>query len=387
MGISFKEVEVGNEKIGIEINSEHQYTILIPKYFLNNRELGNINKEVKDKIKKLFKAWNIYQKRNQGELGAEFSDGETLYDINNSLEIIKDFIEYGLYIEQENTTKITNTGKMNFKKTIDTCNPLYTDQGPIYLDYLTDTKKPNDQNFLRMVQTTVINEISEDFGWIIGFNFKFPTSEKIQLNKKTQIMLHQKLNESFNSRKINLIKLLIKYIDMNSKGLVEGKKLFIAMANHFWEDMVNYVVGNVSKRELDYYFYVRHIYIEGDKIIQPLSALRPDSVYKKGKNLIVIDAKYYLNNNLPENKDINKQIIYMLKAYKTMQEYDNFGNCFIIPTDKESEFSDKIIKFDEKVDDKLLSINLIYANLSEMVDHYIKLEKNYELIKDLIILD
>ena len=380
--INFKEIESGKEKIGIDISSE-EYTILIPKYLLSSQELNQLNKESKEKIKKLFKAWEIYQIRNKGELGATFTNENNIYDLNNSLEIIKDFIEHGLYIEQEDSTKITNTGKMDFKKTINNCNPLYTEQGPIYLEYITNTKKPNDQNFLRIVQTTVINEISEDFGWIICFNIKFPIHEKIQLNKKTRLILYQKLQQSFNSRKINLIKLLIKYIDMNSKGIKEGKKLFIGIANLFWEDMIDFVIGNVTKEELKKYFYIRHAYVEGTTTIQRLSALMPDSIYKDDLNIIVIDSKYYVNDGLPDNDDINKQIIYILKAYELFPNHENFGNCFVLPTDKKSHTSNKKVKFDEDVEDELLSINLIYANVNEIVHYYTNHKKNHYLLNDL----
>lgn len=381
--IKFKEIENGNEHIGIRITSKEDYTILIPKYFLDSEEINEINNQTKDKLKKLFKAWNIYQKRRNSDLGAKFNDDDNLYDMNISLEIIKDFIEYGLYIEQENTTKITNTGKMNFKKTINLCNPLYTQQGPIYLDYITDTKKPNDQNFIRLVQSTVINEISDDFGWLIGFNFKFPIQKRIILNKKISLKLEQTLNQSFNSRKINLIKLLIKYININSKGLIEGKELFIGVAYKFWEDMVDYVVGNVSKSELKKYFYVKHAYVS-DNNIQALPELRPDSIYKDENNIVIIDSKYYINNSLPDNDDINKQIIYFLKAYEIFQQEKEFGNCFILPTDNISHKSKKEAKFDIEVTSTWLSINLIYANLNEILVYYIQNKKNFKIIKELI---
>lgn len=382
--INFKEIELGNDKIGIGINSEQNYTIFIPKYVLTINEMNKITINTKEKIKKLFKAWEIYQKRNSTELGGDFSKDDVLYDLNNSLDIIKDFVEHGLYIEQEDAEKFTQTGKMNFKKTINSCNPLYTQQGPIYLKYISDTKKQNDQNFIRLIQTTIINEISQDFGWMIGFNFKLPVDRKIQLNSQTQQILNQKLNQSFNTRKINLIKLLIKYINNKSKGIKEGKKLFVGMANLFWEDLIDYVVGNTSKKDLKKYFYVNHAYVNGGKtnILHPLM---PDSVYKDDKNIIIIDSKYYINNNLPDNNDLNKQFIYLLKAYQKFNKYDNFGNCFILPTDKTSYTSNEIAKFDLEVENENLSIKLIYANVNEMINYYINGEKNHGLINDLII--
>jgi len=278
--------------------------------------------------------------------------------------------------------KITNTGKMNFKKTINHCNPLYTKQGPVYLDYMTNIKKPNDQNFIRLTQITILNEISKDFGWIIGFNYNIPIAEKIKLNDQTAQILSQKLDKAYNTRKIHLLKLLIKYITNKSKDLMQGDKLFIGMANHFWEDMINYVVGNVSKLDLKN-FYVKHYYIENNSI-QPLSSLMPDSIYKDKTNIIVIDSKYYVNNFLPDNDDINKQYIYFLKTMLKFEKYEHFGNCFILPTNKISHTSKKEVRFDVDTNDNQFTIKLIYANVDEIIDFYTNNKKNHELIKDLI---
>lgn len=388
--INFKEIESGNEKIGIELNYTENFTILIPKYYISNEKINELNSSnnkmdntTKNKIKKLFKAWDIYQRRNKSILGAKFNNLDGLYDLNTSFEIIKDFIEHELYVEQEDAMKITNTGKMNFKMTITHCNPLYTKQGPVYLDYITNIKKPNDQNFIRLTQITILNEISEDFGWIIGFNYNFQIAEKIKLNKRTVQILSQKLDKSYNTRKIHLLKLLIKYIDNKSKGLMSGNKLFIGMANHFWEDMINYVVGNVSKADLKKFFYVRHYYIENNSI-QPLPALMPDSIYKDNDNIVVIDSKYYVNNFLPDNDDINKQFIYFLKTILKFEHHGNFGNCFILPTDKISHTSKKEARFDIDTNNAQFTIKLIYANVNEIIEFYTDNKKNHELIKDLI---
>lgn len=387
--INFKEIQSGNDKIGVELNYTENFTILIPKYYISNEKINELNSSnkidnnTKNKIKKLFKAWDIYQKRNKSMLGAKFNNMNGVYDLNTSFEIIKDFIEHDLYVEQEDAMKITNTGKMNFKKTINHCNPLYTQQGPIYLDYITNIKKPNDQNFIRLAQITILNEISADFGWIIGFNYNFQIAEKIKLNKLTVQTLSQKLDKAYNTRKIHLLKLLIKYIDNKSKDLMTGNKLFIGAANHFWEDMINYVVGNVSKADLKKFFYVKHYYIENNSV-QTLPSLMPDSIYKDNNNIIVIDSKYYVNNVLPDNDDINKQYIYFLKTILKFKQYENFGNCFILPTDKISYTSKKEARFDLDANDTQFTIKLIYANVNEIIEFYTDNKKNYELIKDLI---
>lgn len=388
--IIFKEIQEGNDKIGLELDYTENFTILLPKYYISNEKINELNSfnnkiddNTKNKIKKLFKAWDIYQKRNKSMLGAKFNNNKEIYDLNTSFELIKDFIEQDLYIEQEDAIKITNTGKMNFKKTINHCNPLYTKQGPVYLDYITNIKKPNDQNFIRLTQITILNEISKDFGWIIGFNYNFQIAEKIKLNKRTVQTLTEKLDKAYNTRKIHLLNLLIKYINNKSNDLMIGKKLFVGMANHFWEDMINYVIGNVSKADLKKFFYVKHYYVENDSI-HALPPLMPDSIYKDPANIVVIDSKYYVNNYLPDNDDINKQYIYFLKTLLKFKHYENFGNCFILPTDEESHVSNKEVKFDIDTNANQFTIKLIYANVNEIIEFYTSNKKNQELINSLI---
>ena len=77
----------------------------------------------------------------------------------------------------------------------------------------------------------------------------------------------------------------------------------------------------------------------------------PDSVYKDEKNIIIIDSKYYINNSLPDNNDINKQIIYMLKANGIFPNHENYSNCFILPTDlKQNETNNMIALISSRID-------------------------------------
>ena len=114
----------------------------------------------------------------------------------------------------------------------------------------------------------------------------------------------------------------------------------------------------------------------------------PDSFYKDEKNIIIIDSKYYINNSLPDNNDINKQIIYMLKANGIFPNHENYSNCFILPTDLEqNETNNERIQavLDLSIPNTPMnSINVLYANVEELLNKYINDEKNNDILKDLI---
>lgn len=383
--INIIEVENGNDKIGFNIVDKN-YDIYIPKYYMSKNENES---KYKDKLRKMFKAWKKYQKKNNSLLGKKYIKENGIFDINTAMLLIQDYVENGLFIEQKQVYESTNIGKMNFKKTLDSCTPLYTKQGPIYLKYITNTKKENEESILKQIQSLVLRDISDNIGWIIGFSYndiipiKIETSNSFLFKKLLELR-----DESFNSRKLYLIQLLIDYIESNTSAKDSEKgNVFIGMANLFWEDMINEVVGNVSKVDLEKYFYVRHAYTFENNSNNPvvLSSLMPDSVYKDEKNIIIIDSKYYINNSLPDNNDINKQIIYMIKANGIFPNYENYSNCFILPTDETSNKSKVQAVFDLSIQNTPMnSVNVLYANIEEILNNYIKGQKNNEIIKDLI---
>ena len=275
---------------------------------------------------------------------------------------------------------------MDFKNTLKKCRPLYTMQGPIYLEYISKAKRENNNSTLRNIQCLILNDIAEKIGWILGIGFKFNIDENIKLNSDIIRRLKEIQMQTFNSRKLNLVDMFLKYINNIGNSIKEGKEVFVGVANLFWQDVINEVLGNVNKKELSKYFYVRHVFVSEKNIDNVMAPLMPDTVFKDNKNLIVIDSKYYLNGNLPTNDDINKQFIYMLKAYKMYPNQDNYQNCFVLPTN-ESSYLEKIkINFDADIEDpELMPIRIIYANVEEMINDYVFGMKNTDILQDLML--
>ena len=383
--VYFKEINKGNERIGFKIEKDAYY-VYIPKYYLSNDELNNFNNKTKKKLKKLFKAWEKYQKNVKSILGLCNQKNRGEYDLNIAFNILQDYIENGLYIEQEKILKKSNFGKMDFKNTLKKCRPLYTMQGPIYLEYISKAKRENNNSTLRNIQCLILNDIAEKIGWILGIGFKFNIDENIKLNSDIIRRLKEIQMQTFNSRKLNLVDMFLKYINNIGNSIKEGKEVFVGVANLFWQDVINEVLGNVNKKELSKYFYVRHVFVSEKNIDNVMAPLMPDTVFKDNKNLIVIDSKYYLNGNLPTNDDINKQFIYMLKAYKMYPNQDNYQNCFVLPTN-ESSYLEKIkINFDADIEDpELMPIRIIYANVEEMINDYVFGMKNTDILQDLML--
>lgn len=371
--------ESGRDKIGLIFADNTQ--IIVPSYYfdIEKKKVSELSKEEKNKIKRIILAWQKYQKRNK-DLNYGIVEGEEqFYDYDLALEIVQDFIENGLYVEFESINKIRRCGKIEFPETIKRCKPLVTANGPVYLEYYTKLKKSVDQNILKNIQIQVLNEIAKLIGWMIGFNVHFDLeSRPTRLNKSTISQLIQLRNTSFNSRKIQLINYLIKYIEMNSDSSNDKENLVVATAYHFWEAMVSDTIGNISRNRLKKVYYVRHAYTNKNNgsVMWQSKPLMPDTISETEKAITVLDAKYYTNGNLPDNYDITKQFAYMDKAYsyfKQQKDEREFRNIMVLPTDQESRLSDLQIVFDPSIEstESKIPIELLYINFSEMLDAYL----------------
>lgn len=371
--------ESGRDKIGLIFADNTQ--IIVPSYYFDaeKKKVSELSKEERNKIKRIILAWQKYQKRNK-DLNYGIVEGEEqFYDYDLALEIVQDFIENGLYVEFESINKIRRCGKIEFPETIKRCKPLVTANGPVYLEYYTKLKKTVDQNILKNVQIQVLNDIAKLIGWMIGFNVHFDLeSRPTRLNKSTVSQLLQLRNTSFNSRKIQLINYLIKYIEMNSDSSNNKENLVVATAYHFWEAMVSDTIGNITRNKMKKVYYVRHAYTNKNNgsIMWQSKPLMPDTISETEKAITVLDAKYYTNGNLPDNYDITKQFAYMDKAYsyfKQQKDEREFRNIMVLPTDKENRLSDLQIVFDPSIEstDSKIPIELLYINFSEMLDAYL----------------
>lgn len=366
----------GRDKVGFAFDSGTQITV--PAHYLDcgQKSLSDFGKSEKDKLKRLIKAWRKYQQSIVNE-GNGISEGKIdNYNFDLALSIIQDFIENGLYIEFENIKTIRKSGKMEFADTIKKCKPILTNQGAVYLDYYTKVKKNDDQSILQAAQALVLNEIAEQIGWAIGFTvFVEVTDRTVKLNESLVTRLLRLRNNSFNTRKIHLINLIARYIEMKANLDKNSDDYMIATAYRFWEAIVANVVGNVGKRKLNKIFFTRHEYIRksDNTIAVKNKPLMPDAAYADDANIVVLDAKYYMNGMLPMNYDITKQFAYMDKAqayYSDQGDYQ-YRNIMVLPTDGATEYSDLIIVFDEDYPDEKIPIELLYLNFTDALNAYV----------------
>lgn len=381
--ISIRTAENGQDYTGIKISADvdESTEIIVPRYYMPemNKPVELLSKDEKRKLKRLTKAWGKYQKRAKTKNNGEFEGEGMNFDFDVVFRLIQDFLEYGLYTEFEKTEKLSNVGKIDFPRTIKRCTPILIDDDPLYLPYITRTKKVADENLVRDTQVLVLNDISNKVGWLVGFNVFIPqTGIKEGLDKSLITKLKMAKNTSYNTRKINLIDYLIRYLTMLNVAGNNNRELFVSVVYKFWEDMISETIGNVDKGTLDRIFYIRHRYRNKktgvvSRMPRELNPLQPDSVFMEGNDIIIIDAKYYDENNTPQNDDITKQFAYMRKAYGYYGPSHSYRNIFVLPTEHNNHYSNKEAIFDPDLSmtDDLVPIEVLYLNVTEIVENYI----------------
>jgi len=378
--------ENGLGKIGLIAGDDTK--IVLPMFYLNNikKEISEITKEEKLKLKVMVKAWRKYQIKHHNDIKASGEDESPNYNFDVALSIIEDYVNNGLYTEFEKVDKLKKDGKIDFAKTIKKCKSLLTQQGPVYLSYISQVKKMNDEETIRSIQRIVVNSISREIGWLVGFNIQLPIEYGLSvITKKSIYDLNESRNNSFNTRKLKLTDLLIEYIKCTKKeNTAVCSNMFVATAYRFWEEIIFNVFGNLTNKEISEQFYVRHAYqnSKDKKKIRVMDPLMPDAIYKDDRMICIIDAKYYSPNNYPTNDDISKQFIYAAKAVKSHGENYCYKNWFVMPTNKESKVAKQQVIFDVNISgtDEYSAIKIYYANMDEMILNYINDKKMDALI-------
>lgn len=384
--LSIENAKSGTDKIGLVVEEGTKF--ILPLFYLDAKKttLTDILDSEKNKLKLIVKAWRKYQKSTENFVSSKGNDQSGYYNFDVAMSIVEDYVNNGIYLEYEKNSVLRRDGRVDFSKTIKKCKPLLTEQGSVYLEYITHIKKINDEEIIRNIQTIALNAISKEIGWLIGFSIRLPIEHgSHSINKRSVYALHEAKQTSFNTRKLVLIDLLLKYIkNTNKENSTLASNIFVGTAYSFWEEMVSKVFGNLSKREVNKLFYVRHAYKlkSTDKVTRVMDPLMPDAIFMNADNICVVDAKYYSQNNLPSNEDITKQFIYNAKAVKKYGDKFNYNNWFIIPTDQPTNVSDIEVIFDTQVSPTLdfAPIRILYANIEEVVYKYVSSDTMHSVI-------
>lgn len=302
---------------------------------------GYNNDNDKEDIPMILDLFNILQKEKKMNQD-EYSDVEIQYEghgelISTAYEIIKDYNENG-YVQIQHIIEGLNTGgKINWKKTVRLKNNMINEDGiPVYTDFIRRRLSVNQDALLKSLHVYAINKSIAMFGFLFGINTELNENEidiPVEKNYALHFLKNEK-NNTFNSRLLKVISLLIKFIESSEeesdKNSVAGisTKTFYAV----WELMCK----NVFRDEYNKYSQrIPRPYWKEYGGESEYTEQIPDIVYADCSTLYILDAKYYFTaKRKPGWHDLVKQYFYEMSLRAVMKEIKFSYNVMIIPSEE-----------------------------------------------------
>lgn len=256
-----------------------------------------------------------------------------------AVNLLHDYLSMGTFIEYDSVSELSERGKVDFNQTIKKVRPTISN-GNFYFDqFITRRKTPIKDNIVALVQCNVINHFMEHGGVVLfGQSISIP-SPLIKLNEHTITRLRKELTNTFNSRKENIIRWCISYIEglrnLNEDDKDGGDWKYAIIASTLWEVMVEEVLGSQQSRDKTKYGKTYEFtYIDG-RDPQRGKPTQHDTIYEDDESLVIIDAKMYgFQENLLSEKVLGKQFGYYEQAKlvkKAEQEKKNIINVLVLP--------------------------------------------------------
>lgn len=318
--------------------------------------------------------------------------------------IIADYVTYGLYQNFYSELILDGNGDSDWQATVESIDPIMSNGYPIY------TSTYNYEVFLDRN-----NKITEIHKWAVDYSIgkyakfldynldviygEYESYEDIASYNEILYLIQTELNNTFESRNINLLKALNNLLE-KSFGSTNGDSISLYGTSKFdtiWE----YILQTVFKDE--YYDdnfkdkYNRDIFKPLWKDINgnPWQAnpIKPDIVRQVDNNLFILDAKYYdieLNYNKdgklqlsgqPDSYDIIKQTYYKTKLEEAFSKSsDNsiqeYINCFVFPKRNPNECDYSIYESDKAFDEAFTILGIV--SVGEIIIN-IQVSPNYLL--------
>lgn len=362
--------------IGFDIGNNNQF-VFPPKYFGDNKPEEKEYKKEAKKIITLLKKFRqeYFINGNQNEL----------FQFYSMIWLIKDFLEHGYYVEMEHTSKISENGKINWKKTIKHNSILFDKGNIIYKKFVRDKVISNDSQILIQIYKACLKFSIDKLGFIFDIHQTENSIYNIEKEKEFLIYyLNTELNNTFKDYKKLVLQHLISIIaNQNSKQKNDGFSIYDAEFEYVFEFLINKMFGTENVKD----FYNTYSYYIPSRFLA--SPLRPDTIMKDSKQKVyyILDAKYYnfgysqKTQDLPQASSISKQISYNHYLRDNLKEQESYKvkSVFVLPFSKSED--DDYIKYigyavrddNSNNDDKVM---IVLIDLKTLIDRYLTNDTN-----------
>lgn len=281
--------------------------------FPRGYSLSNEDEAVRKDILCLIAVLQRFSRQREGD-GRTGAGEETLsFPILSYQYVINDFLAHGYYAEQEVEYRQSDSGKVNWKRTIQQVQPQLDNGNIVYLNFIAKRSVTASSIITRIHEFCVYESFSK-LGWLYLSSAFLPPKPSFRFNRRIYLSaLNDALKNTFNSEKKLLFKSMINIVNCAEEHSERIEFQYgVSRFEYVWENLIDYVFGESNK---DVFFpHAKWHIINGHRT--ETSALEPDTVMLLGDKLFILDAKYYkygITNNpmhLPATSSIQKQITY-----------------------------------------------------------------------------
>ena len=386
--ICFNVEDTDDNFVGVKYNKGDIQIIFLLCY-----RLPDDNKERIESIKQLFKTIKLsHDKKIDYEDSGEHSPDASGLPIDSFQWIINDYLDNGIYIDNEKVYSQDSKGKINWKRTFKT-KFLVNKKSLVYLNPIIE-KNNNIKNIISEIHAYCIDKSTETLWFLYNKISKVGNVKKPNLTNYINV-INEELVRSFDDRKKLLLhhmkRIIVSEIEANSKNDI--RDYGIRHYEHVWEYIVNELYGTEDVKQYypDATYHIKEV-AEFDA-----SKLRPDTIFRdEENNFYIIDSKYYkagsvaqdrtrLKDILPNTDSIQKQITYgdfVLKNFKRKEHISDIYNAFVIPYNKEKNgfginknienmgYATCNWKDITSIDEKYLKIQIVFIDTKYLIDAY-----------------
>lgn len=297
-----------------------------------------------------------------------------------AIEILEDYMKYGLYRNTDPETRKSQSGKITWPQVIKKFLPHIREDGiPVYPDLLVRKINYFASNEVTAIHAAVVAILDPLFSWYLdkdatgvapeltGATMPYPAVKSIAVLKR-------ELAAVFADREIRLIRNLVMFLE-NISISPQDNKVVTGICNfeHVWEDICSVLCKNQAEEISPYIPVPAYIHADGKIERSSSNKQRMDIILREGDKLAVLDAKYYdFKSTKPAWADLVKQFYYATTLAAVFPEKKIY-NRFVVPAPEHANRPEKAVVIDRK--ETVLSvpfgeIGIIYLDIEKAMSDY-----------------
>lgn len=330
-------VEKANDFIGFNIDKSG-VTVYAPQSFRKEDKY-------KSDLVALLKSISLAKTKEieKNKKGSDKSDN--IWPVESYLWIVRDYLENGFYYNREKTYSNSNSGKIDWKKTLKQV-PIFSNGNIIY-DKLVTSKMAASNDLVAEIYKLRLKHSVSKIGWLYNFDFHIEAQQFVSVTEMVSI-IKKELDNTFDDIRRMRFNHMLKILNTSEGTKVSSNTYTYGIENYYYvfETMVDMLFDGLDEKKKKQYNPNGYWQLnnQGEK---KASSLRPDTILKRDGKTYILDSKMYQFGvthkieDLPETQSLQKQITYGDYVSK-IDKTDKVRNAFILPYDKKKEFDDNI---------------------------------------------